>query len=237
MRGGAASLLGVWMAAAGAAPPPLLDEAAEGWRVSEGWRAVGLPGQKAPLTRFTAAVIEGVPALRVESVKSYGNLVHRLAPPLAARALQWRWRLDRGNPRADLSEKSGDDVALRVCLSFALPLAQLPFVERQVQRIAQAAAGEALPTATLCYIWDARLAPGTLLPNVYSTRVRYIVLRGPADALAQWQHEQRDVAADFLRAFGDESPTLLPVDMLMVGADSDNTQMSTAGAVAGLRLQ
>ncbi len=234
MRGGAVSLLLAWAGCAGAAPPPLLNEAGN---IAEGWRVLGLPLQKAPLTQFSAAIIDGVPALRVESVKSYGNLVHRLEPPLPARTLRWRWRLDRGNPRADLTEKSGDDVALRVCLSFALPLAQVPFVERQLQRIAQASVGEPLPTATLCYIWDSRFVPGTLLPNVYSARVRYIVLRGPGDALAQWQHEQRDVAADFQRAFGDESHTLLPVDALMVGADSDNTQGSTLGAVAALRLE
>lgn len=238
MRGAAAS---VWLAlalafgaAAAIASPALLTEDGA---IAEGWRVVGLPRGKVPVTSFRAATIAGVAALQVESVRSYGNLIYRLEPPLPVPALGWRWRLEQGNPRADLSDKSLDDIPLRVCLSFAVPLAELPFLERQKLRIAQLLAGERLPTATLCYVWDARLARGTLLNNAYTRRLRYIVLRGPGDAWGTWVDEQRDVAADFLRAFGDESATVPPVDGVGIGADSDNTQSGTLGFVAGLRMR
>lgn len=238
MRGVAAELLAFWLAAVAGpvcgATPPLIDASGQ---IEAGWRVRGLPRQRAPLTQFSVARIDGVQGVRVQAESSYGNLAHAIEPPLLAHQLHWRWRLDQANPLAELHEKSGDDVALRVCLSFALPFEQVPFLERQLLRVGQAAAGEALPTATLCYIWDSHLAPGTLLSNAFTRRVRYIVLRGPQDALAQWVDEHRDVAADFQRAFGDESPTLLPVDTLSIGADSDNTKLLTVGHVAQLRLE
>lgn len=237
MRGAAAEWVALGLMLAGsacAAPPPLIDDSG---RIEAGWRVRGLPKQRAPLTQFSVARVDGVQAVRVQADASYGNLAHAIEPPLMARQLQWRWRLEQGNPQADLSERSGDDVALRVCLSFALPFEQVPFIDRQLLRVGQAAAGEALPTATLCYIWDSHLAPGTLLPNAFTRRVRYIVLRGPQDALAQWVDERRDVAADFRRAYGDESAAVLPVDGLSIGADSDNTRLSTVGHVAQLKLE
>lgn len=237
MRGAAAELALLGLLVAGpacAATPPLID--ADG-RIEAGWRVRGLPRQRVPLTRFSAVQLDGHWAVRVQAEASYGNLVHAIEPPQVARLLHWRWRLDRGNPQADLHEKSGDDVALRVCLSFVQPLERVPFVDRQLLRLAQATAGEPVPTTTLCYVWDSQLAPGTVLPNVFTRRVRYIVLRGPNDAQAQWVDERRDVAADFQRVFGDESPALLPVDALIVGADSDSTRASTLGHVARLKLE
>jgi hypothetical protein len=205
--------------AAGAAPP-------------EPWRVVGLP-KKFPLTGFELVEAAGERALRITTDGSYGNLVHAWQGP--ARTLQWRWRLERPLAAADLRSKQGDDVALKVCLLFDLPLSALPFGERTTLALARAVSGEALPAATLCYVWDTRLPVGTLLPNAYSERVRYLVLSsGPP--VPGWQSHRRDVAADFLRAFGHESAQVPPLSAVAVGADADNTRGSSLGWVTGLSL-
>lgn len=193
----------------------------------DGWRPVGLPKQTLPATQFTRA--EGG-VLRIEAAGSYGNLVRE--SPGAGRTLAWRWRLDQALAAADLRTKTGDDAALKVCALFDLPLAALPFWERQKLRLARALSGEDLPAAVLCYVWDPALPAGTVLPNAYTPRLRWLVLRGQGDALGRWQEERRDLAADFERAFGDEATTLPPLKALAVGADADNTGGRSGGQLS-----
>lgn len=226
------------MAAAASAqglPPLALDGA---------WRIVGLPQQKAPLTQFALQTLDGATVLRVEARGSYGNLVHALADVDrdgvgSARTLAWRWRLEQPLAAADLRTRAGDDAALKVCALFDLPLEALPFWERQKMRVARAAAGEWLPAATLCYVWDPALPEGTLLPNAHSARLRWIVARGQGTAAGRWHDERHDLRADFMRAFGAELPAgagLPPLRAIAIGADADNTGGRSLGHVAAPAL-
>jgi hypothetical protein len=242
MRGGAGSAVratgaALLAAAAGAAMSQVPPLTTDGRTTGEGWHYAGLPKQKAPPTRFTPTVIDGVPAVRVDTQRSYGNWVWRPVPPMRVTSLRWRWRVDQGNPQSNLREKAGDDMPLRVCLGFAVPLAQLPFMDRQLLRMAGAVASEPLPTTTLCWVWDDKLPPGTVLASPFTRRVRYVVTRGRGQAPGAWVDEERDVAADFKRAYGDEIAELPLADAVMIGGDSDNTQQQTSGAVAALEVR
>jgi hypothetical protein len=139
------------------------------------WGFAGLPQQSLPETRFTLATVDGRPALRVQALASYGNLVHPLPGVLVGR-LSWRWRVDEPLAGADLRTRQGDDVALKVCAMFAMPRDAVPFVERQMLRLAESRVGAALPTATLCYAWDPSWPEGTVVTNAFSRRVRYLTL-------------------------------------------------------------
>lgn len=197
------------------------------------WAFAGLPKQALPATNYAIVVLGDARVLRVEAEKSYGNLLHRLPAGTRATTLSWRWRVDQALVGADLRQRSGDDAALKVCAMFDLPLAQVPFMERQLQRLAQATSADALPTATLCYVADARLPAGTLVENPYTRRVRSIVIAGP---LGQWASERRDLAADFRRAFGDEATSAPPLVAVAVGADADNTGSHSLAYVDALQL-
>jgi hypothetical protein len=230
------------------------------------WVSAALPAQKLPPTRFDLREVDGRPAWRVESPASYGNLVHAVqGAGTQARTIAWRWRLDRSIERADLLTKAGDDAALKVCLLFDMPAERVPFVERQLLRVARAASGQTLPAATLCYVWaplasagtaagaaggalaGAQVGPqvgtvpagpaGVVLPNAHTRRMRWMVLRGAESPLGAWQVEQRDLRADFLRAFGDETATVPPLVAVLVGADADNTGGHGLGWLQDLTLR
>ncbi len=205
--------------------------------VGAAWHVVGLPKQSLPLTRYAVETVDGREALRVQVAASYGNLVHDLAGAPAPTSLRWSWRLAQANPLTDLRNKAGDDAAVKVCLSFDLSLDRVPFVERQVLRMARASTGQALPAATLCWVWGGAEAKGALLPDPYSRRVRYIVLRQSQDSLSTWFDETRDVAADFRRAFGDESADLPAVTAVIVSGDGDNTGATSVAHVSDLRFE
>lgn len=228
---------GLSVALAAPLPPLVLD----GGRISEGWRVIGLPRQTKPLTQFTGETLDGRLALRVDAQASYGNLVHTVVPGRAgsvqAQQLQWSWRVDLPNTAADLRSKSGDDTAVKVCVSFDLPMEQLPFIERQKLRVLRNITGEPLPAATLCYVWDHKLPVGTLLDNVFSRRLRQIVLRNASDGQNQWRDERRDLAVDFLRAFGDEASRMPSITAVIVAGDADGTGATTRAHVADLQLQ
>jgi len=202
------------------------------------WRVVGLPRSSKPLTHFDLVPMDGHPVLRVQTDRSYGNLVHDLPGFALAPGMQlrWRWRLDEPLHGTDLRQRAGDDSPLKVCALFDMPIEQLSFVERNLLRAARSMSGEKLPAATLCYLWDARLPAGTLLDNAFTHRLRMIVVDSGERHLGQWVAHTQDLAADFHRAFGNEAPTLPPLLGLLVGADSDNTAGHSLGYVGDVTL-
>lgn len=216
----------------------------------EGWRFVGLAHKpEIAASRFEPGSVEGVDGVRIVNRASYGTWVHAWRG--AAGTLQWRWRLDEplsgGVRSADLRRKDGDDIALKVCVMFDHPLERVPFGERTLLRLARSVSGEALPAATVCYVWDPLQPQGSEGANPYSRRVRYVVLQGQGAPLQRWLSERRDVAADYMRLFGDELPpapsaspaspgrdtrAVPPVSAVVIGGDSDNTQARSSGWVA-----
>jgi Protein of unknown function (DUF3047) len=210
------------------------------------WRYVGFPKKQAdlPPTRFEAATADDHRrALRVSTARSYGTLVHDWQGA-APGALQWTWRLDQalsgGTAPPDLTTKAGDDAALKLCVMFEHPLERIPFVERTLLRLARTLSGEALPAATVCYVWDSAQPAGVQGANPYTRRVRYISLRGTEAPLKQWLAERRSPAQDYVALFQDEitstqtAPTVLAV---VIGADSDNTASTSQGWVAQVQWQ
>jgi hypothetical protein len=202
------------------------------------WRGVALPDKKIPASRFDITLLDGRTVLRLRADKSYGTLTHAISGFVpTARILRWQWRLDQPLAHSDLRRKDGDDAALKVCAMFDLPLEKLSFGERSLLRIARSVSGEDLPSATLCYVWDTALPVGTLLPNAFSRRVRYMVLESGSQSLGRWAVQQRDIGQDFLKAFADETDTIAPLRAIAVGADADNTGGSSLGYLGDLTLQ
>ena len=219
------------------AQAPLQPFAAAGSAPAAPWRVAGLPHQTKPFTRFSVVELDAHRALRVEADASYGNLVHPLQLSTANAHLAWQWRVDDLNPAVDLHVRAGEDTALKVCVLWDLALEQVPFFERQFLRIARANADMYLPAATVCYVWDAHLPPGTALDSPFTRRLRFIVLRNGDTPLHQWTAERRDIVADFRKLFGGETESLPTIVGIAVGADADNTHGHSLAHVADLVLE
>lgn len=197
---------------------------------------LGLPGRHTkPLTQFDITELDNKKVLRVRTDKSYGNLVH--AWQGKASTLSFKWRLDEPLLEANLKAKNTDDAAIKVCLSFDMPMEKVPFADRAKLKMAQFLSKDHLPTATICYVWAHAEPVGSDFDNPYSGRVHYIVLNSGEAQLKTWQSHQRNISADFLKAFGTESSVIPPITAIIVGADSDNTLGSSLGYVADIVLQ
>jgi hypothetical protein len=220
-----------------AADTALAPFGASGGAPQAPWKVVGLPQQTKPFTRFSVVDVDGKRAVKIEADLSYGNIVHPVKAVAAPAQLSWQWRIEKPIETADLREKHGDDTAVKVCVFFDLPIDNVPFTDRQLLRIARGKTTDPVPTATVCYVWDAKLAAGTTLDNAFTRRMRYIVLESGTDRLNKWVSEKRDVAADFLKLFSDEIRVVPPIVGIAVGADSDNTQGHSVAYVSGIALE
>jgi Protein of unknown function (DUF3047) len=203
------------------------------------WQLIGLPNKPAlALTRFE--LLSGPEhSLRITTNNSYGALVYTLDAEQKQRSiktLSWRWRIDSFAEGVNLRTRDGDDSAVKVCILFDMPIERVPFSERLLLRLANTLSNTPLPNATLCYVWDANLAAGTLQDNPYTRRVRSIVVHS-LPAGSGWQTAQRTLAADFARTFGKESPELPPILAIAIGGDSDNTGGSSVAYLADLNAQ
>lgn len=229
----ATGALGTWATTAFSQNLALFEGSTAG-RLNPAWRVSGLPGNKFPLATFELTTAPGEPALRLGTSRSYGVLTHTWRSKAPAE-LAWRWQLAQGLPLADITTKAGDDAALKVCVMFDQPLADIPFLQRAALSLARSATGQDLPSATLCYLWYTRYPAGKRGANPYSARVRYIVLNGVETAPGQWVNQRRRIADDFASLFGAESAVLPPVVAIAVGADSDNTGGTSTAFLARLR--
>jgi hypothetical protein len=202
------------------------------------WRVVGLPNANKPLTRFDVTTLDGRQVLRVQADHSYANLLHELAPavPGAGTKVNWRWRLDQPLLDANLRQRKGDDAPLKICLLFNMPAENLGFLDRELLAVARASTKEHVPAATICYVWDHSLPSGTLLNNAFTSRIREFVVDSGEEKLGQWTNHQRDITADFRRAFGKESATVPPLEAVLIGADADNTAGKSLGYVGDVTL-
>jgi hypothetical protein len=202
------------------------------------WQVLTVP--KIPrATQYEVIELDGRRVVRATAEASYANAVHPLRADLAATpSLAWRWRVDRFPDGSDLKRKAGDDLAAKVCVLFDLPLDRLALGDRLKIQLGRKLFRQDLPAATLCYVWDRTLPVGTLLPNAYTDRVRYLVLRsGAAGEQGRWFDERRDLRADFTRAFGREAEGgLPPASAVAFATDSDNTGSSALAYYGDLRL-
>ena len=208
-------------------------------RIPPPWQVITLP--KIPRhTQYSVVTLDDQRVVKAEAEGSYANVVHPLNADINIRPiLRWSWRVERFPARSDLSVKAGDDLAAKVCVLFDLPLSRLAFFDRLKIELGRRLFKLDLPAATICYVWDRTLPPGTWLPNVYTDRVRMLVLRSAkVGDQGRWFDERRDLRVDFVRAFGTEADGGLPaVAAVAFATDADNTGDSALAYFGDITLE
>ena len=193
---------------------------AEGEALPPHWEPmIVLPSK--PRTRSQLVRRDGTVALQAVADKSASGKVRRIRiDPLSHPTVAWRWRVSALIPSADKRRASAEDSPARLILSFHGDPAKLDFEARTQLRFAKALSGQALPYATLMYVWSNTVPVETVLDNPHTSRVKMIVVESGAGGVGQWRSYKRNVREDFRRAFGEE-----PWDVVAVGmmTDTDNT--------------
>jgi hypothetical protein len=218
------------LAACQHAPPPATSVSP---RWTDGWQPFVLPGKTATL--YTAGIDDGRWVLRAQSERSASMYRRALRiEPEQLGQLSFSWKVRSLLSDADVRESETGDAVLRVMLAFDGDPNRLNARTRLMFDLMRSLSGEAPPFATLMYVWDSRAEVDSVVLNKRTDRVRKIVLESGPAHLGQWRSYQRDVRADYRRAFGEDPGALIGVAVM---TDSDNTQSRAEAWYGEIRFQ
>lgn len=199
---------------------------------ASGWRHFRLPG-KSP-TQFDYTREDGRNAIAVTAVSSASLLRNAVrVEPADLGRLDFSWKVPHLIPGADMASRQADDSPVRVILTFEGDRSRLSARDAMLSELMRTLMGEELPYATLMYVWCNNRAPGSLIHNSRTDRIRTLVVESGPRKLNQWLDYERDIRADFQRAFGEAPGTLVGIGVM---SDSDNTGATARAWYGPLRL-
>jgi hypothetical protein len=148
-------------------------------------------------------------------------------------SVRFSWKVPGLIPLADLATRETDDAPVRILLAFEGDRSRLSPRDAALSELARALTGEELPYATLMYVWCNRREPGSVIVSPRTDRIRKLVVESGPRRLNQWLEYERDIRADFERAFGEKPGALVGVAIM---TDSDNTRSTTQAWYGPLRF-
>ena len=189
-------------------------------RWTDNWQSFLLPGKSA--TSYSARQTDGRWVIHAQSEGS-ASMYRRALRIEAGQVgkLNFSWKVSSLLPEADVRQSETEDAVVKVMLAFDGDPGRLSPRARMMFDLMQTLTGETPPFATLMYVWDNQAEVDSVVVNKRSDRVRKIVLESGPAHLGQWRSYERDLRADFRRAFGEDPGALIGVAVM---TDSDNTR-------------
>ncbi len=225
-------VLAALIVAACSSVPPVVPPGGASAGPWAAWRDVALPGKRSTVYRTQLAGGQPVVQAQADASASMFRRQLRVEAALLSR-VQFSWRVPALIEQADLAEADASDSPVRLVFAFDGDHGRLSLRNRMLFDLAQALTGEPLPYGTLMYAWDNRAAPESVIVGPRTDRIRKIVLESGSAHVGQWRHYERDLLADYRRAFGEEPGALLGVALM---TDADNTASRASGEYGEVRL-
>lgn len=223
------------LTAVGITLPSLFSAAAPGENgVPTGWNIYRLFRFK-PLTRYELVKEEGTQVVHAKAVNSASGLTQPVSVDLQSFPVaEWRWKVPKLIDNADNTQPAHADAPARVIFMFEGGRDRLPPEEVLNYDLAKALTGNALPYATLMYIWEPNRREGEIITHYNTTRVKMVVAGNAARDLSRWHETRVNVLEDYRRAFGEDPPRINKVGIM---SDSDNTGTSIEAYFGDIRFR
>ncbi len=173
--------------------------------IQDRWEEIVLREQ----TSYRLGTMDGELGIQAVGQNSASGLIRRVhVDTEQCPLLRFAWRVEELQSKANLKIKELEDVAASVFLMFGDP----GFLF------------DPKPVPTLRYVWtNDNVAEGTVVDNPYmSGFVRSLVLRSGVTKLGQWVQEERNLRADFEKAFG--NPPEDDIYAIALFTDNDQTK-------------
>ena len=129
--------------------------------------------------------------------------------------LEWRWKISALPRGADARKGATDDEAGQIYVTWP----RFP---------------ETLRSRVIGYIWDTTAPVGSIFKSEKTGTVTYVVVESGTAKLGQWITEQRNVAEDFKKIYGEEANN---PGVVSISIDSDDTRSSAEAFVGTLRFR
>lgn len=196
------------------------------------WHHTAFPGKKA--SRYNVVKLDGRNAMAVQAHSSASMLRQKLrVEPADLHQLRFSWKVPALIEAADLTQRDLGDSPVRIVLAFEGDRSKFSARNAMLSELAHALTGEPLPYATLMYVWCNDREPGSVIINPRTDRIRKLVMESGSRNLGHWLDYERDIRADFEKAFGEAPGALLAVGIM---TDSDNTQSTTQAWYGPVKL-
>lgn len=184
------------------------------------WQGYAFPGKRA--TEFVAQRLDGRDAMAVTSDNAVSMLRHtvRIEPAQLGR-VQFSWKVPALIDAADMSVREVDDSPVRMVLAFDGDRSSFSGRNYRMNEMMKLLTGEEMPYATLMYVWCNVCELGSVIHGPRTDRIRKIAVEQGKQHLNQWRDYERDIRADYLKAYGEAPGALIGVALM---TDTDNTQ-------------
>lgn len=197
------------------------------------WETVKLPGKQD--TQYALVKLNAHSTLQAKADASASMLRKTLhVAPDHFNALSFSWQVPQLIANADMALRDQDDSPVRLVLAFEGDRSQFSAKNAMLNELTQVITGQPMPYATLMYVWCNKRPIDTVIHNPRTDRVRKIVVEsGPAN-LNQWLTYERNIKADFEKAFGEAPGALVGIGLM---TDSDNTRSKTLAWYGPIQLK
>jgi Protein of unknown function (DUF3047) len=203
-----------------ATPAPALVTAEPSASWPSAWQPLSLPGK--PSTQYTRVRMDGREAVLASAVSSASLLRQSVHIPASGLDhIRFSWKVPELIAQADLAVREHDDSPVRIVLAFDGDRSRFSAKNAMLSELAHVMTGEPMPYATLMYVWCNTRPPGSVVINPRTDRIRKIVVESGSQNLNQWRDYERDIRADFEKAFGEAPGALVGVAIM---TDTDNTR-------------
>jgi hypothetical protein len=217
-----------WAMASEAMDPAARPAAPASAAADYSWRHFKLPGKR--MNTFTPVRMNERDAVQVQSDNSASMLRRKIrVAPQDLGNVKFSWKVPELIAKADLALRHADDSPVRIVLAFEGDRKRFSDKNAMLSELSHTITGEPLPFATLMYVWCNTRPPDTVIVNPRTDRIRKIVVESGASNLNQWLDYERNIRADFEKAFGEPPGALVGIGIM---TDTDNTH-STASAWYG----
>ncbi len=193
-------------------PVGLFSEMDPSMSIPDGWRSLSL-----------AAVYE---TTKYDLVDTATGVVVRARSPGGASAigtpapvdlakhpiLKWRWKITSIVEGANARIGPGDDCPACVFVTFEYN--DLSLARRLTLVAYQVLGDDQVPRRAIVYTWANRGETYTTFPDPHVSWMRQLVVQSGSTKAGQWQHERRNVRADYRRIFGEEPPPVKGVGVM-----------------------
>lgn len=187
------------------------------------WEHRSFPGKTSTL--YQATRVDGRMVVQSESSNAASMLrQHVRLEPAELGKFRFSWKVPELIAGADMRLREGDDSPVRVVLAFEGDRSRFSEKNAMLSELSQVLTGEPLPFATLMYVWGNHSAPGSVIVNTRTDRIRKLVLESGPGRLGRWLDYERDIRADYEQVFGEAPGALVGIGLM---TDSDNTRQQT----------
>ena len=184
------------------------------------WEIFRVPGK--PPTRYGYMRHEGRDAVRA-TADATGSILRRRQriEPADLGRISFSWNVPPPSADANASLAELEDVPVRVVLAFDGDRSRFSIKNSLLSELSLMLTGEELPFATLIYAWSRVNKLGDVVMHDRTDRIRKLVVDSGDQSYNQWLSYERDIRADYRKAFGEDPGALLSFAVFTEGEKNE----------------